>query len=110
MFSGALLNQRVGKLITVQNITFVYFLLQTTKLINDIDKNISGSEPPNLSARQIEDIKVFIPAGKDEQKKIANCLSSLDNLIEVQNKKVEALKEHKKGLMQQMFVSSGVGV
>ncbi|MDQ7084000.1 MAG: hypothetical protein Q9M36_03310 [Sulfurovum sp.] len=37
---------------------------------------------------------------------MANCLSSLDNLIEAQNKEVEALKKHKKGLMQQLFVSS----
>ncbi len=34
---------------------------------------------------------------------IANCLSSADNLIEAQTAKIEALKEHKKGLMQQLF-------
>ena len=38
-----------------------------------------------------------------EQKKIADCLSSLDDLIDAQSKKVEALKQHKKGLMQQLF-------
>ncbi len=36
-------------------------------------------------------------------KKIADCLSSLDELIELQAKKLEALKAHKKGLMQQLF-------
>jgi len=41
-----------------------------------------------------------------EQQKIANCLSSLDALIEAQNKKVEALKKHKKGLMQGLFVNN----
>jgi type I restriction enzyme S subunit len=40
-----------------------------------------------------------------EQQKIADTLSSLDNLIENQSKKIKKLKEHKKGLMQQMFVS-----
>ena len=38
-----------------------------------------------------------------EQQKIADCLSSLDEMIEFQAKKLEALKTHKKGLMQQLF-------
>jgi type I restriction enzyme S subunit len=40
-----------------------------------------------------------------EQKRIAACLSSLDDLIAAQARKVEGLKTHKKGLMQQLFPS-----
>jgi type I restriction enzyme S subunit len=102
-FHGALLNQRVGKLESNHNLTFVYYLLQTTKLIEEIENSISGSEPPNLSVQQIEDIKVYIPLEKDEQQKIADCLSSIDELTTAQTQKLEALKAHKKGLMQQLF-------
>lgn len=42
-----------------------------------------------------------------EQQKIADCLSSLDELIAAQGRKVEALKTHKKGLMQQLFPREG---
>lgn len=42
-----------------------------------------------------------------EQQKIADCLSSLDQLIAAQGRKVEALKTHKKGLMQQLFPREG---
>ena len=42
-----------------------------------------------------------------EQKKIADCLSSLDELIAAQARKVDALKTHKKGLMQQLFPREG---
>lgn len=42
-----------------------------------------------------------------EQKKIADCLDSLDELIAAQGRKVEALKTHKKGLMQQLFPREG---
>lgn len=42
-----------------------------------------------------------------EQKKIADCLSSLDELIAAQSRKVDALKTHKKGLMQQLFPREG---
>lgn len=42
-----------------------------------------------------------------EQQKIADCLSSLDELIAAQARKVNALKTHKKGLMQQLFPREG---
>jgi len=38
-----------------------------------------------------------------EQEMIAACLRSLDNLIIDQSQKIAALKNHKKGLMQQLF-------
>lgn len=43
----------------------------------------------------------------DEQKKIADCLTSLDELIAAQGRKVEALKTYKRGLMQQLFPREG---
>ncbi|MBW9248486.1 MAG: restriction endonuclease subunit S, partial [Acidithiobacillus ferriphilus] len=43
----------------------------------------------------------------DEQQKIAECLSSVDELMAAQARKVEALKTHKKGLMQQLFPREG---
>ena len=104
VFDGSLLNQRVGKLVAAQNASFVYYLLQTSKLIEDIEASISGQEPPNLSAQQIKNIKTYIPA-PEEQRRIANCLSSLDGLIAAQTEQIAALKEHKKGLMQQLFPS-----
>jgi type I restriction enzyme S subunit len=39
-----------------------------------------------------------------EQHRIATCLSSLDALIAAETEKHEALKTHKKGLMQQLFL------
>lgn len=102
IYHGSLLNQRVGKLQTNQEITFVYFLLQTEYLSRQIEANISGSEPPNLSTQQIEEILVMIPSVA-EQQKIADCLSSLDEMISAEAQKIEALKVHKKALMQQLF-------
>lgn len=45
----------------------------------------------------------MFPPTLAEQQKIADCLSALDEQISAQQQKVDALKEHKKGLMQQMF-------
>jgi type I restriction enzyme S subunit len=43
-----------------------------------------------------------------EQQRIASCLSSLDTLITAETQKLEALKTHKKGLMQQLFPALGL--
>lgn len=52
------------------------------------------------------DIHIFSPS-PEEQQKIADCLSSLDELINTHNDKLEALKNHKKGLMQNLFPQEG---
>jgi len=50
-------------------------------------------------------IKTYAYIIPQEQQKIAETLTSLDNLIEAKSKKVETLKQHKKGLMQKLFVN-----
>ena len=45
---------------------------------------------------------IFLPS-TEEQQKIADCLSSLDTLITAQSHKLDALRQYKKGLMQQLF-------
>ena len=55
-------------------------------------------------------LPVPVPAGTTsvtEQQKIADCLGSLDELIAAQARKVDALKTHKKGLVQQLFPREG---
>ncbi|MFA7501399.1 MAG: hypothetical protein WCY85_10415, partial [Sulfurimonas sp.] len=58
------------------------------------------------SKGSVTDFPVLVPSTEEEQQKIAECLSSIDELITSSSKKVEALKEHKKGLMQQLFPSA----
>ena len=58
----------------------------------------------NISADTFFNLSFAIPDPK-EQQKIADCLSSIDELIELQEQKLAALKQHKKGLMQQLFPS-----
>jgi type I restriction enzyme S subunit len=48
-----------------------------------------------------------LPTEVLEQQKIADCLSSVDQVIAAQARKVEALRTHKKGLMQQLFPREG---
>lgn len=50
---------------------------------------------------------LILPLDKKEQSKIASCLSSLDELIEAHNQKLDLLKDHKKGLVQNLFPQEG---
>ncbi|MNY22432.1 hypothetical protein D3C86_1560430 [compost metagenome] len=52
-------------------------------------------------------MKVPRPPKIAEQQRIAGCFTSLDNLIVAETQKLETLKTHKKGLMQQLFPQIG---
>ena len=60
----------------------------------------------NISKETFFGVEILTPCSA-EQQKIANCLSSLDELIAAQARKVDALKTHKKGLMQKIFPREG---
>jgi type I restriction enzyme, S subunit len=66
--------------------------------------NSGGQE--NLSQGLIKGLPFSYPNDIAEQQKLSACLSSFDELITAQKEKLEALKNHKKGLMQQLFPSS----
>lgn len=76
---------------------FVYLLSQRI----DLNKHCGGAVP-SVNKSTLEEIEVIVP-DPDEQKRIADCLSSLDDALAVQFRKVETFKIHKKGLMQQLF-------
>jgi type I restriction enzyme S subunit len=60
---------------------------------------------PIINKTDFSKIAILHAANKAEQHRIASCLTSLDALITLESQKLEALKTHKKGLMQQLFPS-----
>lgn len=64
----------------------------------------AGGAQKNVNAGALETLPVCLPK-LEEQHRIAACLSSIDELIAAQSDRLEALKTHKKGLMQQLFPS-----
>lgn len=103
-FDGSLLNQRVGKIIPCKNSTknFIYYLLQLDKTIGYIENQISGSDPPNLSIKDLLNIPLIVPS-IPEQQKIASFLSKIDEKIDLLEKKLQLWETYKKGMMQQIF-------
>lgn len=61
----------------------------------------------NISPSDFFSIVLPTPVKKEEQQKIADCLSSIDELIDAESRKLEALEKYKKGLMQKLFPAEG---
>jgi type I restriction enzyme S subunit len=104
--SGSLLIQRVARL-RANNPALIQFIFQrinSTTFHSYVDRINTSSGIPHISAKQIKDFRIYFPSD-DEQQRIASCLSTLDELIAAQTQKLDALKTHKKGLMQQLFPS-----
>jgi len=75
------------------------FLLTKRTRFEDL---ASGNLIPGLARGDILDLVAPFPK-KDEQQRIADCLSSLDAQITAESHQLAALKTHKQGLMQQLF-------
>ena len=80
---------------------YVYYLI--TYNVKRLKQLAGQTAVPIITKKNFEEFEVYTVENYDEQQKIADCLSSLDELIEATSQKVEILKEHKKGLMQQLF-------
>ncbi|MDR2119701.1 MAG: restriction endonuclease subunit S [Tannerella sp.] len=86
---------------------FSCYLFHSTNYRKSISALAQGITRYNISKGAFLNLRLLIPKEKAEQQKIADCLSSLDDLISAQSQKIEALKAHKKGLMQQLFPAEG---
>lgn len=83
----------------------IYF--KSYNYIQALNRNLEGiRDGKMISYQQFSEIKLPAPSPA-EQNKIASFLSSMDDVITEQKQKVEALKEKKKGLMQQLFPQQG---
>ena len=78
---------------------FLYYLLGTMNLGQYSDQ----SAQPGLAVGKLVKLQNLFPT-KEEQVKIAQFLNKLDTLIPLHQRKLEAMKEYKKGLLQQLFV------
>jgi len=86
---------------------FYRHFFKSYPFIQDLNKNLEGiRDGKMISYKQFSEI--FIPKPqKKEQKEIASFLNSLDEVITANTEKLEALKNHKKGLIQNLFPQEG---
>ena len=81
-------------------------LLRSDHFIDYVMRGAKGVKMPRGEISMIREFPIPCPSDA-EQQKIAACLTSLDTLITAQTQKLDTLKTHKKGLMQQLFPRAG---
>ncbi|WP_395777583.1 restriction endonuclease subunit S [Aquidulcibacter sp.] len=96
-------NQRVCRLKTKgMNPRFLYLILNRNPYLLSFD---DGQNQTHLSKGNVLDCPLWFPKELKEQQRIADSLTSLDDLIAAESIKLDTLKTHKKALMQQLFPS-----
>lgn len=108
----AIIDKEIGKatinpsMVLLRDITcnpkFLYYILIGNRVQAEVARNSTSSAVPMLSQKQIREFSFLIPL-PSEQGKIASALSALDELLIAQQKRIDELHEHKKGLMQGLF-------
>lgn len=101
----AYINQRVAtfKVFKDSLNEFLYQIMLSQEFTTYIQSIPSASAQPNISNQDVINFEMMIPC-LEEQTKIANFLSSIDQKIDVVSGQIEQAKLWKKGLLQQMFV------
>ena len=79
---------------------FLFYLWSNVSLIDH-----AGGVVPAVSKSALENVPLCYPNDPEEQQRIADCLGSLDDLIEAEGRMLDVLWHHKQGLMQQLFPS-----
>ncbi|MGM0209294.1 type I restriction enzyme, S subunit [Enterococcus sp. DIV0421] len=85
------------------NNNFIYYMLNTIDIGNQIKKRTTPGVQPMISKTEFKKIITKLPV-KEEQKKIGNFFKQLDDTITLHQRKLDLLKEMKKGFLQKMFV------
>ena len=84
-------------------IFLTYYIIAIYRKITPLAQGVSVV---HLYWTSLQNLQIPLPC-LEEQKKIAECLTSLDDLITTQNEKIDKLKIYKQGLMQQLFPRGG---
>ena len=88
--------------------SFVNALLDTSQFENEIRKNL-GATINQITGYMFSEMKFYIPSS-EEQEQIGSFFTNLDNTITLHQRKLDGIKEYKKGMLQKMFPKKGESV
>ena len=86
-----------------RNAYYIFTLLHTYRFLTSVLMNCTGSNYPAINGTDLSSIKVIYSSDEEEQRKIGDFFSKLDQQIELEEQKLEKLEEQKKGYMQKIF-------
>ncbi|HGF7729527.1 TPA: restriction endonuclease subunit S [Enterococcus faecium] len=86
------------------NSYFLLTLLQEEKFVNRVLERSTGTSYPAINSNDLAKISVDVPIENKEEVKIGMFFKQLDDTIALHQRKLDLLKETKKGFLQKMFV------
>jgi len=104
----SLLNQRVGRIIPKKYVIkeFLFHIFKTKHLAYELESDLLGTDPPNLSIKTFKNIFFLLPPLL-EQKAIADLLSTWDKAIEKTERLILAKEKRFKALLRQLISDNG---
>ncbi|MGX1595417.1 restriction endonuclease subunit S [Enterococcus faecalis] len=97
------LNQRVAEIKPNTNIDSYFLSMSINRSQVYFSKRGAGTKVQNISKPNVENFEFYCPSER-EQQKIGSFFKQLDNTIDLHQRKLDLLKEQKKGFLQKMFV------
>ena len=90
---------------SVENIDygFISTIVRSELFVMQLDSVLVSGAQPNVSSKEIDSFNFMIPS-YEEQQKIGSFFKQLDETIALHQRKLDLLKEQKKGFLQKMFV------
>ena len=85
---------------------FIYSILQTPKILKHFNNNLTGTTIKNLGLKTIRETVISLPS-LPEQTAIGSFFQDIDQLISLQQRKLEVLKEQKKTYLKLFFPAKG---
>lgn len=86
---------------------FLMSFLQTDRFVKVVLDNCTGTSYPAINSTDLSNLEISIPLTSDEQVKIGQYMTNIDNLITLHQRKCDETKELKKYMLQKMFPKDG---
>ncbi|MDT2141484.1 restriction endonuclease subunit S [Enterococcus avium] len=105
--NGYILSQRTVAFETKEDMMtndFLAVLLKSPLVFNNLSALSSGGTAKGVSQKSLKGLSITVPLDIDEQQKIGSFFKQLDETIDLHQRKLDLLKEQKKGFLQKMFV------
>ncbi|MFS7256444.1 restriction endonuclease subunit S, partial [Carnobacterium divergens] len=111
--NGYILSQRTVAFETKEDMMtndFLAVLLKSPLVFNNLSALSSGGTAKGVSQKSLKGLSITVPLDIDEQQKIGSFFKQLDDTIFLHQRKLDLLKEQKKGYLQKMFPKNGAKV
>ena len=97
-------NQQINSLTPTPKNDSYFLLTQSEKWSEKMKKTAASATMQIVNKTDFSNISTFVPVHKEEQQKIGSFFKHLDDTIALHQRKLDLLKEQKKGFLQKMFM------